>query len=217
MRRASAQATIGAVLVARCVLEGLLFASLFAVAQLSLRGDQLVPIVAVALALAGAGILLASVLRDARADRQNAVIALSAIGAAAAFGVTLASPRPDGLEILTRLVLFGILGEGFVWRNLTVARGLVRWSDARNAGFAAIGAIALTAVLPGTLDRTGLTIAHRGDRRRRGGAFARAVCRGARPRGSGGAWRREPHHGIGQRGPARDRGRRRRVLRAVRR
>ena len=159
MRRASAQATIGAVLVARCVLEGSLFASLFAVAQLSLRGDQLVPIVAVALALAGAGILLASVLRDARADRQNAVIALSAIGAAAAFGVTLASPRPDGLEILTRLVLFGILGEGFVWRNLTVARGLVRWSDARNAGFAAIGAIALTAVLPGTLDRTGLTIA----------------------------------------------------------
>ena len=159
MRRASAQATVGAVLVARCVLEGMLFASLFAIAELSLRGDPPVPIVALALALTGAGILLASVLRDARADRQNTTIAFVAIGAAAAFGVTLATPHPDGLEILTRIVLFGILGEAFVWRNLTVARGLVRWTDARNAGFAAIGTIALAGVLPGALDRTGLTVA----------------------------------------------------------
>ena len=159
MPRASAQATIGAVLVARCVLEGVLFAALFGIAQLSLRGDRPVQIVALALALSGAGILLASVLRDARADRQNTTIALLAIGAAAAFGVMLATPHPDGLEILTRLVLFGILGEAFVWRNLTVARGLVRWTDARNAGFAAIGAVALAALLPGTLDRAGLTIA----------------------------------------------------------
>ncbi len=159
MPRASAQATVGAVLVARCVLEGLLFASLFGIAQLSLHADPPVPIVALALALTGAGIVLASVLRDARADRQNTTIALIAIGAAAAFSITLAPPHPDGLEILTRLVLFGILGEVFVWRNLTVARGLVRWTDARNAGFAAIGAIALTAILPGTVDRTGLTIA----------------------------------------------------------
>lgn len=159
MPRANAQATIGAVLVARCVLEGALFAALFAAAQLALRGDRPVPIVALALALTGAGILLASMLRDARADRQNTTIALVAIGAAAAFGVVFAAPHPDGLEILTRLVLFGILGEAFVWRNLTLARGLVRWTDARNAGFAAIGTIALTAILPGTLDRTGLMIA----------------------------------------------------------
>ena len=162
MQRANAQATIGTVLVARGILEGTLFAALFGAAQLALRGDRPVPIVAVALALTGAGIMLASVLRDARADRQNATIALVAIGAAAAFGVFFATPHPDGLEILTRVVLFGILGEVFVWRNLTVARGLVRWVDARNAGFAAIGAIAFAAILPdirGDLDRTGLMIA----------------------------------------------------------
>ena len=159
MPRANAHATLGAVLVSRCVLEGTLFAALFAIAQLALRGARPVPIVAVALALTGAGILLGTVLRDARADRQNTTIALLAIGAAAAFGVVNASARPDGLEILTRIVSFGILGEAFVWRNVTVARGLVRWTDARNAGFSAIGVIALAAVLPGTLDRTGLMIA----------------------------------------------------------
>ena len=159
MPRASAQATLGAVLVARAVLEGTLFAALFAMAQLALRGPRPVPVVAVALALTGAGILLASVLRDARADRQNTLIAFLAIGGAAAFGVANSSAHPDGLEILTRIVLFGILGEAFVWRNLTVARGLVRWTDARNAGFSAIGVVALVAVLPGAPDRTGLLIA----------------------------------------------------------
>ena len=159
MPRANAQATLGAILVARAVLEATLFAALFAIAQLALRGARPIPIVAVALALTGAGILLASVLRDARADRQNTAIAFFAIGGAAAFGVANAGARPDGLELLTRVVLFGILGEVFVWRNLTVARGLVRWTDARNAGFSAIGVIALAAVLPGAPDRSGLLIA----------------------------------------------------------
>ena len=144
---------------ARCVLEGTLFAALLAMAQVALRGERPVPVVAAALALAGAGVLLASVLRDARADRQNMTIALVAIAGAAAFGVVNANTHPDGLEILTRVVLFGILGEAFVWRNLGVARGLVRWTDARNAGFTAIAAIALASILPGTHDRTGLMIA----------------------------------------------------------
>ncbi len=157
MQRGSGRASLGAVLVARCALEGSLFAALFAVAQVALRGDRPIPIVAFALGLTGAGIILASVLRDARADRQNTVIAVSAIGAAAALGLAFRTPRPEGLEILTRLVLFGILGEAFVWRNLSVARGLVRWTDARNAGFAAIGGVVIAAVLPDT-DRTGLLV-----------------------------------------------------------
>jgi hypothetical protein len=117
------------------------------------------PIVPLALALTGVGIVLASVLRDARADRQNTAIAIGAMVAAAALGVYLAPARSDGLMILTRVVLFGIVGEAFVWRNLSFARSLVRWTDARNAGFAALGAMAVVAVLPGVVDRTGLTVA----------------------------------------------------------
>ncbi len=158
MRRAEPQATIAAILVSRSLMEAALFAGLFAVAQGLTNGDRALPIVSLALALTGVGIVLASVLRDARALRQNTAIALGAMAAAAALGLYYASPRPDGLQILTRIVLFAILGEAFVWRNLTVARALVRWSDARTAGFTAIGVLALVALLPGSFDRTGLVI-----------------------------------------------------------
>ena len=157
MRRASAHTTIAVLLVGRSVIEAALFAALAALAQVATGGGA-VPIVSIGLALTGAGIVLASVLRDARADRQNTAIALGAVAAAAAFGVANAPPHPDGLMILTRLVAFGILGEAFVWRNLTVARALVRWSDARTAGFTAIGAVAVIALLPGAIDRGGLVI-----------------------------------------------------------
>src|SRR5438876_12348609 len=80
------------------------------------------------------------------------------MAAAAALGLYYASARPDGLQILTRIVFFGILGEAFVWRNLTVARALVRWGDARTAGFTAIGLLAVVALLPGPIDRTGLVV-----------------------------------------------------------
>ncbi len=159
MRRGSTQTTIGALLVTRSLIEAALFAAIVTAAQVFTTGQRPIPIVTTVLALAGVGIVLASILRDARADRQNTAIALVAMGAAAMVGVYYAPPQPDGLMILTRLILFGILGEAFVWRNLTVARSLVRWSDARNSGFAAIGVTALVALLPGTVDRIGLVIA----------------------------------------------------------
>jgi hypothetical protein len=159
VQRASARTAIATLLVARGLIEAVLFVGLLAAAQVMTSGDRAVPIVNLTLALTGVGIVLASILRDARADRQNTVIALAAMGAAAAVGVYYAPPHPDGLMILTRVVLFGIVGEAFVWRNLTVARSLVRWSDARNAGFSAIGTVALVALLPAAVDRTGLVIA----------------------------------------------------------
>jgi len=159
VRRGNAQTTIGALLVGRSFIEAVLFAAIATAAQVFTAGDRAIPIVTTALALAGVGIVLASILRDARADRQNTAIALVAMAAAAAAGVSYAPPHPDGLMILTRLILFGIVGEAFVWRNLTVARSLARWSDARSSGFAAIGATALVALLPGAVDRTGLVIA----------------------------------------------------------
>ena len=159
MPRGSARTTVAVLLVVRSLIEAVLFAGLAAAAQIATTGDRAIPIVATTLALTGVGIVLASILRDARADRQNTAIALTAISAAAAVGVFYAPPHPDGVMILTRLVLFGIIGEAFVWRNLTVARSLVRWSDARNAGFAAIGAVTVVALLPGIADRTGLVIA----------------------------------------------------------
>jgi hypothetical protein len=143
-------------LVARCAIEGVLFAGVLALAQVGMAGDRPVPVVPVALAVTGIGIILASILRDARAERQNATIALGMIGIAAAYGVILTPPHPEVVAILGRVIAFGIVGEAFVWRNLTVARSLLRWSDTRDAGMAAIAVLAITSLLPVQVDRSGL-------------------------------------------------------------
>lgn len=150
--------TLGALLVARASVEGVLFACIVAVAHIATLGDRPVPIVSVALAVTGVGIVQASVLRDARADRQNTAIALAVMVVAAAYGVATGPPHPEGAATVARIVAFAIIGEAFVWRNLTVARSLIRWNDARNAGFAAIGATALAALAPGPIDRSGLLL-----------------------------------------------------------
>ncbi|HEX9495679.1 MAG TPA: DUF4129 domain-containing protein [Candidatus Limnocylindria bacterium] len=159
MPRADAQRTVAVLLVARNLVEGVLFAAIFSGAQVLTNGDRPIPVVTVTLALTGIGIILASILRDARAERQNTAIALVAMGGAGAIGIVYAAPQPDVIMIMTRVILFGIIGEAFVWRNVTIARSLVRWADTRNAGFAAIGAIAVVALLPGAVDRSALALA----------------------------------------------------------
>ena len=106
MQRANAQSTIAALLVARSLIEAVLFAAILSVAQVATGGDRAIPIVSIALAVAGIGIVLTSILRDARADRQNTAIALTAMGVAAAYGVYYGPPHAEGLIILTRIVLF---------------------------------------------------------------------------------------------------------------
>lgn len=159
MRRSSAEATIVALIVARSVIEGVLFAAVAVGLQAGLGGGRPLPVIALAFVLAGVGIAMSSVLRDARAASQNTWVAVGVIAAAAAFGVAMLPARPDGVTIIGRLVFFGIAGEAFLWRNLGVARALVRWADARNAGFTAIAAVIVVALLPGPIDRTGLTVA----------------------------------------------------------
>jgi hypothetical protein len=56
------------------------------------------------------------------------------------------------------MVAFGLLAEAFLWRNLSIARGAVRWYDTRNALLFAGGAIGLTALVPGPIDHGPLAI-----------------------------------------------------------
>ncbi|HEX6060462.1 MAG TPA: hypothetical protein VF001_00185, partial [Candidatus Limnocylindria bacterium] len=66
MRRGNAQTAVAALLVGRSLIEAVLFAAIVTAAQVFTSGDRAVPIVTMVLALAGVGIVLASVLRDAR-------------------------------------------------------------------------------------------------------------------------------------------------------
>lgn len=153
-----ASGTLTTLLVARCAVEGVLFASIVELVHAATGGTRAIALVPAALVLCAAGIVLASALREARADRQHLGIALGAMTLAALSGLVLAPSQADGLARLTRVVAFAIVGEAFVWRDLTVARSLVRWTDTRNAGAASIVAVGIAAVAPGAIDRDALAV-----------------------------------------------------------
>jgi hypothetical protein len=56
------------------------------------------------------------------------------------------------------MVSFGLLAEAFLWRNLSIARGALRWSDSRNALLFAGTCIALAALASGPVDHAPLPV-----------------------------------------------------------
>ena len=138
---------------ARCFVEAVTFAALAAIAHAGTAGRDPLPVLPTVLALFGAGLLLATVLREAGAERRSATVLVITLAASAAWGLTLPMRDPDGLAVLSRVVIFGIIGEAFLWRVLSVARGALRWSDARNAAPIAAIAIAIAVIGPWNIDR----------------------------------------------------------------
>lgn len=138
---------------ARCFVEAVTFAALAAIAHAGTAGRDPMPVLPTVLALFGAGLLLATILREAGAERRSATVLVVTLAASAAWGLSLPMRDPDGLAVLSRVVVFGILGEAFLWRVLTIARGALRWTDARNAAPLAAIAIAIAIVGPWNVDR----------------------------------------------------------------
>ena len=150
---------LAALLAARCVVEGVLFTALASLVHAATQGERPVPAVAVALALAGGGTLFGVALRRIGGTGWIARAAVAVIAAAAIAGVLSAPAGASGITILTRLILFGILGEAFVWRNASVASSLTRWRAARDATGWVLAVLAIAAIAPGPIDRAGLTVA----------------------------------------------------------
>lgn len=141
--------------VARAVLEAVIFAAPAAVLHLLTAGREPLPIASVTLLCFGAALVLIALLRDTRAERQSVALTVAVIGGAVILGAFQPTSQADGLAVLTRLIGFGILGEAFVWRILSVARSITRWSDARGSAALAALALGLAAVVPG-LDTSAL-------------------------------------------------------------
>lgn len=136
--------------IARAALEAVIFASPAALLHLVAAGREPLPIASTALLCFGTALVLIALLRDTRAGRQSLGLMLVVIGGAAVFGMLQPATQPDGLAVLTRIIGFGVLGEVFLWRILSVARSITRWSDARgSAGLAAV-AVGVAAVVPGS-------------------------------------------------------------------
>ena len=138
----------------RCFVEAVTFTALASLAHIFTAGRDPLPVLPTLFILFGTGLLLATVLREIGGERRSATIMVITLAGAAAWGISLPMRNPDGFSVLSRIVGFGLLGESFLWRVVSIARGGTRWTDARNAvPFSAL-AIAAAVLMPGPIDRT---------------------------------------------------------------
>ncbi len=147
----------GVLVGARVFVEAVAFASLAGVAHALAAGREPLPLVATTLLLYGAGLILVTLMREIGTERRSSAVVVLTLGTGVAAALFLPMRAgADWLALLSRGVTFGLLAEAFLWRQLTIARGAARWSDARNAvPFAAI-AIAIAALWPATVEREAL-------------------------------------------------------------
>ncbi len=136
------------VLASRAFSLGSALAVLAAILQALASGREPLPLLPTALGLAGITLVVTALLRERGTARQSAGLVVLVVAAWAAWGMALPARAPDLLASLTRLLGFGILGEVYLWRALTVARAAPRWRDVRDDALLALGAIALASLAP---------------------------------------------------------------------
>lgn len=147
------------ILASRALSEAVALACLAAILHAATVGRDPLPLGVVGLALFGLTLLLVSVLRERGTARQSAFLVALVMGAWSVWGLSQPAVQPDSVAVMTRAVGFGILGEVWVWRSLTIARGLQRWREVRNDALLALGAIVVAALVAGPIDRSALTVA----------------------------------------------------------
>ena len=143
---------------ARCFVEAVAFTAIAAMAHVVTTGIAPLPMVPWTLVLFGVGLLLATIQREVRTERRGTTILVVTLAAGVVWGLALPARDPDGLAVLSRMVAFGLIAEGFLWRNLSIARGAVRWNDSRNALLFAGTCVGLAALAGGPIDRGPLPV-----------------------------------------------------------
>ena len=151
-------AAVAILIGARCFVEAVAFTTIAALAHVGTTGILPLAIVPWTLVLFGVGILLVTIQREVRSERRGTTILVVTLAAGVVWGLVLPARDPDGLAVLSRMVAFGLIAEGFLWRNLSIARGAVRWSDSRNALLFAGTCIGLAALASGPIDHGPLPI-----------------------------------------------------------
>ena len=154
MRRSSSRA-FAALLVARAVMEAVAFACLLALVHMS-GGIEPLGLTPTTLAIIGATLVLVAALRETGSEARGTAVVAATVGAGVLIAVVLPTHPLDVVSWAGRIIAFVIVAEIYLWRAVSLARGAVRWSDARNA--VPFGAVALTlaAVAPIPVDRTPL-------------------------------------------------------------
>jgi hypothetical protein len=151
-------AAVAVLIGARCFVEAVAFTCIAALAHVFTTGIAPLPIVPWTMVLFGIGIVLATIQREVRSERRGTTIVIVTLAAGVAWGLVLPARDPDGLAVLSRMVAFGLTAEAFLWRNLSIARGAVRWDDSRNALLFAGTCVGLTALATGPIDHGPLAV-----------------------------------------------------------
>lgn len=143
---------------ARCFVEAVAFTCIAAIAHVGTTGIAPLPIVPWTLVLSGVGLVLVTIQREVKSERRGTTIIIVTLAAGVVWGLVLPARDPDGLAVLSRMVAFGLIAEGFLWRNLSIARGALRWNDSRNALLFAGTCVGIAALAPGPIDRGPLAV-----------------------------------------------------------
>lgn len=151
-------AAVAVLIGARCFVEAVAFTTIAALAHAFTTGTAPLPVVPWTMVLFGIGILLATIQREVKSERRGTTILIVTLVGGVAWGLILPARNPDGLAVLSRMVAFGLIAEAFLWRNLSIARGAVRWDDSRNALLFSGTCIGLTAIATGPIDHGPLPV-----------------------------------------------------------
>src|SRR5256714_4996066 len=150
VRRSSSRA-LAALLVARATMEAIAFACLLAIVQPS-GGLEPLALTPTMLAFLGSTLVLVAALRETGSEARGAAVVGTTLGVGLIVAVLLPTRPLDIVSWGGRVIGFLILAEVYLWRVVSLARGAVRWTDARNAvPFGAL-ALAVVAVSPVRMD-----------------------------------------------------------------
>jgi hypothetical protein len=133
-------------------MEAIGFACLLGIAQTA-GGSAPLALTPATLAFLGTTLILVAALRETGSEKRGTAIVAATLFAGVILAVVLPAHRLDVVGWGGRVLAFAILAEIYLWRVLSLARGGVRWSDARNAAPFAATALAIVAVLPVAVDR----------------------------------------------------------------
>jgi hypothetical protein len=136
-------------------MEAIAFACVLALVQMS-GGREPLALTPTTLALIGATLVLVAALRETGREARGSAVLVATLGAGVLLAALLPTHPLDLVMWAGRIIAFVIVAEIYLWRVVSLARGAVRWSDARNAvPFGAV-ALALAAVVPIPVDHTPL-------------------------------------------------------------
>ena len=136
-------------------MEAVAFACLLALVHMT-GGLEPLALTPTTLGIVGATLVLVAALRETGSEARGTAVVGATLGAGLLLAVVLPTHPLDAVTWGGRIIVFVIVAEVYLWRVVSLARGAVRWSDARNAvPFGAV-ALALAAIAPVPVDRTPL-------------------------------------------------------------